>query len=61
MPSAKSSEIRLPIGQPMPIAAPPMLLMPWPSELMPPERMQIIEKETAKLENPLMRRDNSWA
>ena len=58
MPSANSRETRQPIGQPIPMLAPPMLLIPWPSELIPPERMQMIENEMAKLEDPFMRRSS---
>ena len=45
----------------MPIEAPPAALKPSWKEVMPPARMQMIEKEMAKLEKPLMRRDSSWA
>ena len=31
------------------------------NEVMPPARMQMIEKEMAKFEKPLMRRASSWA
>ena len=31
------------------------------NDVMPPARMQMIEKEMAKLEKPLMRRASSWA
>ena len=48
-------------GQPMPIAAPPAALKPSWKEVIPPARMQMMEKEMAKLEKPLMRRDSSWA
>ena len=41
---------RQPIGQPMPMAAPPAPAVAWPSELMPPDRMQMIENEIAKFE-----------
>jgi hypothetical protein len=43
------------------MAAPPTPLKPWPSELMPPDRMQMIEKLMAKFENRLIRRSSSWA
>ncbi len=45
----------------MPMAAPPTPLMPWPSELIPPDRMQMIEKEIAKFEKPCIRRASSCA
>ncbi len=45
----------------MPIAAPPAPDVAWASELMPPERMQMIEKEIAKLEKRLIRRSSSCA
>jgi hypothetical protein len=45
----------------MPIAAPPAPEVACASELMPPERMQMIEKDTAKFENELMRRSSSCA
>ena len=47
--------------QPIPMAAPPTPLMPCPRELIPPERMQMIEKEIAKFWKPFMFRDSSWA
>ena len=47
--------------QPMPMAAPPTPLMPCPSELMPPERMQMMENEIAKFRMPFMLRASSWA
>ncbi len=58
---AKTPETRQPSGQPIPIAAPPAPEVPWASELMPPDRMQMIENEIAKLENKPMRRSSSWA
>ena len=61
MAMAKTPEIRQPRGQPMPIAAPPAPDVAWASELMPPDRMQMIEKEIAKFEKPPMLRANSWA
>ena len=45
----------------MPIEAPPAPAVAWASELMPPDRMQMMENETAKLEKTLMRRSSSWA
>ena len=41
--------------EPLPVA------MAVGNEVMPPARMQMIENEIAKLEKPLIRRDNSWA
>jgi hypothetical protein len=61
MASANTPEMTQPIGQPMPIAAPPAPDVACASELMPPDRMQMIEKEMAKFENELIRRSNSWA
>ncbi|WP_368413065.1 hypothetical protein [Dongia sp.] len=61
MATAKTPEMNTPNGQPMPIEAPPTPLNPWPSELMPPDRMQMIEKLIAKFEKRLMRRSSSWA
>ena len=40
--------------------APPVRKPTW-NEVMPPARMQMIEKEIAKFENPPMRRVNSCA
>ncbi|MNR62561.1 hypothetical protein D3C85_1846240 [compost metagenome] len=61
MAMANTPEIRQPIGQPMPMAAPPAPEVPWARELMPPERMQMIEKEIAKLEKTPIRRESCWA
>jgi len=61
MAMAKTADTKQPSGQPMPIAAPPAPDVACASELMPPERMQMIEKETAKFENELIRRSSSWA
>ncbi len=61
MATANTPEIMQPSGQPMPMEAPPAPDVPWASELMPPERMQMMEKEIAKLEKPPIRRDSSWA
>ena len=41
--------------------APPAPEVACASELMPPERMQMMEKDTAKFENWLMRRSSSCA
>ncbi|MCY1375807.1 hypothetical protein D9M69_632480 [compost metagenome] len=61
MATANTRETRQPSGQPMPMAAPPAPEVPWASEFIPPERMQMMEKEMAKLEKPPIRRDRSWA
>ncbi len=61
MATAKTSDTKQPSGQPMPIAAPPAPDVACASELMPPERMQMMEKETAKLENWLILLSSSWA
>ena len=61
MPTAKTRETKQPSGQPMPMAAPPAPDVACASELMPPDRMQMIEKETAKFEKELMRRSSSCA
>ena len=45
----------------MPIAAPPAPEVACASELMPPARMQMIEKEIAKFENRPSRRESSCA
>jgi hypothetical protein len=44
----------------MPIEAPPAPAVGWASELFPPHRMQMMENDTAKLEETLIRRCNSW-
>ena len=49
------------IGQPHAIAAGPPLFQPRPKEVKQPARMEMIEKEMAKLENPDQDRFNSWA
>ena len=59
MPSANITAARPPTIQPIPSAAPPAPLVPWPSELIPPDRMQMIENEIAKLEKCPIRRDSS--
>ena len=45
----------------MPMPMPPAPEVAWASELMPPDRMQMIEKEMAKLEKRLRLRCSSWA
>jgi hypothetical protein len=57
----KHTRNETPSGQPRPIAAPPAPEVAWPSELMPPDRMQMIENEMAKLEKRLIDRSSSWA
>ena len=47
-------------GQPSPMAAPPTLQNPCGNDVMPPARMQMIDSEMAKFENPLIRRSSSW-
>ena len=59
MPSATTTAKMTPSGQPMPMLAPPAAVNPFGNAVMPPARMQMIEKLMAKLENPLMRRDSS--
>jgi|GEM_PF-5687772 len=61
MDSANSPEITQPTIQPMPAPAPPIDEVAWAKELMPPDRMQMIEKEIAKFENLFMLRDSSCA
>src|SRR6476469_6179141 len=61
MATANTSDTKQPTNQPMPMPIPPAPEVAWASELMPPDRMQMIEKETAKLENRLSRRSNSCA
>ena len=47
--------------QPMPAPAPPIDDVACANELMPPDRMQMMENEIAKFENLHMLRDSSWA
>ena len=61
MASANMPESRQPTIQPMPAPAPPTEEIAWAKLLMPPERMQMIEKEMAKFENLDMERCNSCA
>ena len=58
---AKTAETPLPTIQPMPAPAPPTDDVAWAKELMPPDRMQIIENEMAKFENPPIVRNSSCA
>ena len=50
-----------PTIQPIPAPAPPIEEIAWAKELMPPERMQMMEKEIAKFENLDIDRDSSCA
>ena len=47
------------IGQPHEMATGPPLFQAWPKVVKQPARMEMIEKEMAKLENPLQVRFNS--
>ncbi len=47
------------IGQPQLIATGPPLFHAWPNVVNVPARMEMMEKETAKLENPLHLRRSS--
>ena len=49
------------IGQPQAIAAGPPLFQPSPNEEKQPARIEMIENEIAKLENPDQDRSSSWA
>src|SRR4051794_11692829 len=61
MASPKVPDMNTPSGQPSPSAAPPAPEVACAKELTAPARMQMIEKEMAKLEKPVRRRDNSCA
>ena len=61
MDSANIPETMQPAIQPIPAPAPPTEEMACANELMPPERMQMIEKEIAKFENLDMERCSSCA
>ena len=50
-----------PTIQPTIAVKPPPVQKPTWNEVMPPARMQMMENEIAKLENPCMRRDSSCA
>ena len=45
----------------MPMAAPPTEQNPTWNDVTPPARMQMMESEMAKFENPPRTRANSWA
>src|ERR1700712_4827780 len=47
------------IGQPSEIAIGPPLFQAWPNVVKQPDRIETIENEIAKFENPLQRRSNS--
>jgi hypothetical protein len=46
-------------GQPIDMATGPPLFQAWPKVVKQPDKTEIMEKETAKFENPLQRRLNS--
>lgn len=46
-------------GQPIEMATGPPLFQAWPNVVKQPARIEMIEKEIAKLENPDQVRDNS--
>ena len=48
-------------GQPQVMTTGPPTFMPYPYRVRHPERIEMIVNETAKLENPDMRRRSSWA
>ena len=49
------------IGQPQAMAAGPPLFQPRQNEVKQPARIEMIEKEIAKFENPYHERSSSWA
>ena len=49
------------MGHPMVMATGPPVDMPNPYRVRHPERIEMMVNDTAKLENPLMRRRSSWA
>ena len=51
-----TAETPHPTIQPMPAPAPPIDDVAWANELMPPNRMQMIENDMAKFENLLIPR-----
>jgi hypothetical protein len=59
MASAKIRLIKLPTSQPMPMPAPPTPEILWWMELMPPDKMQMMENDTAKFENGFSVRESS--
>jgi hypothetical protein len=48
-------------GQPQTITTGPPVSMPNPYRVRQPDRIEMMVKETAKFENPDMRRRSSWA
>ena len=48
-------------GQPQTMTAGPPVIMPNPYSVRQPDRIEMIVNETAKLENPDIRRRSSWA
>ena len=48
------------IGQPQAIAAGPPLFQPRPNDVKQPARIEMIENEMAKFENPDQDRSSSW-
>src|SRR5687768_16674125 len=59
--NATSSENAPPTNQPMNAPPPPVELNASGKAEIPPAKIQIIENEIAKFENPLMRRESSCA
>ena len=49
------------IGQPQTMTTGPPVFMPNPYRVRQPDRIEMIVNETAKLENPDIRRISSWA
>ena len=58
--AATASANKLTSGHPRPIDAPPTLHRPRWNDVTPPARMQMIDKDNAKFENPPSRRASSW-
>src|SRR5690349_11628934 len=56
-----SSENKPPTNQPTNAPPPPVELKAAANDEIPPAKIQIIENEIAKFENPLMRRESSCA
>src|SRR5436190_16543577 len=61
MHKATTKQNPTPTGQTIPAAAPPTAQKPSCRDVIPPARMQMMEKEMAKLENPFILRNNSCA
>ena len=49
------------IGQPQTMMAGPPVFMPYPYRVRQPDRIEMIVNDTAKFENPDIRRRSSWA